>query len=183
MDIFRCSRHLGLYGFVERVVHYPGAQQAVALLERAGIAYEGVEIAAVALRYHHVHPPAAFLAGAAYQIYVLRGGHHYWESAYVLAEPLIFLSPALECLAAPAGQAQRHFLGGVAAQIEAFGHGIVLAAAHEHGVGHSRETLAEAQIEYGVEQIAFAHSVVAQKAVYLGREIERGLCDILEVGE
>ncbi len=69
----------------------------------------------------------------------------------------------------------------VAAQVVAFEHGEILVAGDEHGVCHSGETFAETQSVYCVEQIAFAHAVVAKQSVDLGREFQTRASDILEI--
>lgn len=173
--------HGQLYGVVEQMVDAAVAQQAVALLEGGVVADEGVEIAVVALRDDHVHPPAAFFAGATDQVDVLRRGHDERECANVVAQAGVFLAGAAQALAAAACHAEGELFGHAAAHILGAGCGEVFAAAKQHGVGHSRKAFAEAQIVDGVEQVAFAHAVVAQEAVDLGREVERCFGYVLEV--
>ncbi len=95
----------------------------------------------------------------------------------------VFLACALETLAASALHAQLQFLVGAPTPVYAFGHGEVLSATYHHRVGHAGKTPAEAQIMYGVEQIALAHAVVAEETVDFRREVERRLAYVLEVGE
>lgn len=172
--------HLHLHGSEERGVGNAVAEHAVALVEGAAVAYEGVEIERIGLRDHHVHQAAALVGGASDDVDILRRRHDEGEGPDVSRQALIFLSLALERLASPGSDAERELLVDAVAQIEGAHHGEVVAAAYHLRVGHPREAFAEAEEVYGVEQVALPHAVVAQQGVDLGGEGKRGFGDILE---
>ena len=69
------------------------------------------------------------------------------------------------------------------AQVVASEHGKVFSASDELLVADTAEAFAEAQEVDGIEQIAFAHAVVAQEAVDIGGEVKGALADVLEVSQ
>ena len=100
----------------------------------------------------------------------------------MLAYSLVGFVASAEGLAPSAAQTQREGFGGVAPHIFATKHTELLAVGYQRAVGHSGVRLGEAEHIHGIEQVALAHAVVAHQAVYLWREGQRGLPDILEVG-
>ena len=97
------------------------------------------------------------------------------------AEAVIFLASAFEGLAACGRHAEGEFFVYAFADVAALGYCEVFATAQEHFVGHPREAFAEAQEVYGVEHVAFAHAVVAEKAGDFARKLEPSFRDVLEI--
>ncbi len=157
------------------------AQQLVALLQGAGVAYQVVEIERVGLGYHYVHQAAAFLARACHQVAVGRGGNHQGESPDVGAETFVFLPRAFEAFPFAGLQPEGQLLIEPAPEIAAPQCGESLPSAYQLHVGQPREAFAETEVIYGVEEVAFAHAVVAQETVDLGGELEARLGDVLEI--
>ena len=98
----------------------------------------------------------------------------------MLAQPLILLAVALHLFASRLDSACHHLFFTQPCIVALQKHRI-LAETYRRGVARRQSTFAVTQIVNGIEQVGFAHAIIAQKAVYLIRKGKTCLCDILIV--
>lgn len=100
----------------------------------------------------------------------------------MLAQSLILLTIAAHDLALALLQGYADVERRVQAGIVALKHHVRLTMANDSAVvARGGETAAHAQVVDGVEHIGLALSVVADKAIQLGREVQSGLTDVLVI--
>lgn len=81
----------------------------------------------------------------------------------------------------PGGHAERQLLVDASPVVGPFDEHEILAPGDQHRIRYSGEAACEAQAVYGVEQVAFAHAVVAEESVDFRRKIEAGMPYVLEI--
>ena len=101
----------------------------------------------------------------------------------MLGNTLVSLAVAAENLALAGTNGHLQFLVESAALVDCPQGGELRTAMYQHWVGGTCKAAAVAEVVNGIEKVALAHAVIAQEAVDLGRHVEQGTLDVLEVGK
>ena len=98
------------------------------------------------------------------------------------SDTAVFLTIALEVLLGATLHTAIHYLGfRLVGGISALEHKELLAMAYHLRVGIADAATTERKIVYGIENIGLTHPIVADKTIYLRREVESDLTDVLIV--
>ena len=152
----------------------PLLQHGVTLLQRLIVAYQRVKIAAVALRDNAVDQPPPLLSSTHNHIPVLRRDKHQRKQPDMSAHPLVFLSVAFHRLLLSFLNGTGYILRLACALILALQQHELFAIAHRVGIRRRKRAFTVAQIIYRVKNVSLSHTVVAEQAVHLIGELQRG---------
>ena len=136
----------------------------------------------IELGYHHIHKSAALLTESVDNHIVGRSNHDDGYKTNMLRQTSVFLAVALEVLLGATLHTAIHYLGfRLVGGISALEHKKLLAMTYHLRVGGADTAATERQIVYGVENIGLTHPIMADKTIYLRREVESDLTDVLIV--